>query len=146
MDVLSYIISVIGLAGLIVSAIVTFVVYGVYSAFKLTFGVPWLEWLTLDEVVLMGHSRFWCEVWLPAFYRAGTMLPGATLHVRLKPDLSEAVSAYAAEQGFVKWTVQYYEFKFTSHGGGRRGKRQKFRVEILQPTPLYERRRRGENG
>jgi len=141
LDVLSYIISVIGIVALIVSAVVTFIAYGFYSAFKLMFGVEWLRWLTLDEIVAMGHSRFWCEILLPIFYRKGNILTGGTLLIRLKHNLPDPLRELVAEIGFERDTVQYHEFKFTSHGGKRRGNLQKFRVEILQPMPMYRRRR-----
>lgn len=139
MDVLFfYIISVIGIVAGIVAVIAAFIACGLYAARKLVFGnIPWLVWLTLDEVVLMGHSRFWCEVWLPIFHRAGSLFVGCKLAVRLRSDLSEYTQEFALEHGFVRYTVCYYEFKFTSSSsGGGRWKRQKSGVEILQPMPL----------
>lgn len=141
LDILIYIIGVICLVAFIVATIATFIAYGVYSAFKLVFGVPWLRWLTLNEIVAMGHSRYWCEILLPIFYRKGNVFMGCTLHIRLPHDASDAVRAFTEMMGFRRETVQYYEFKFTSRGEGRRGKLQKSRVEILQPVPLCSRHR-----
>lgn len=142
MEVLSYIISVIGLVALIVSGLLTFLALGLYSAFKLVFGVPWLTWLTLDEVVEMGHSRFWCKLVLPAIYRGGNVFIGCTLHIRLPHNLPEETRTIVEVLGFRRETVQFYEFKLTSHWGSRRGKWKKSRVEILQPLPMYVRRRK----
>lgn len=141
MDVLFfYIISVIGIVVSIIAVIAAFVACGLYAARRLVFGgVPWFVWLTLDEVVAMGNSRFWCEVWLPIFHRAGSLFVGCKLAIRLKQDLPESVQELALAHGFVRYTVCYYEFKFTSSSsGGGRWERQKSGVEILQPTPIYK--------
>ena len=101
------------------------------------FGVPWFEWLTLDEMVAMGHSRFWCEIVLPNLYREGTILAGCRLVVRPRSDLPDSIRVSVAERGFERDTVRYYEFKFTSQLENGQKWWQKSRVEILQPMPLY---------
>lgn len=144
-DVLFYVITVVGkVVSIITLLAITLVIifaYGRYSAFKLLFGTPWLVWLTLDDVVAMGHSRFWCEILLPIFYRGGNFLIGCTLLIRLRQDLPDPIRMFIAERGFQRDTVQYHEFKFTSPWKSRRGKLQKSRVEILQPTPMRVPRR-----
>ncbi len=106
---------------LIILLVVVVMVRGAYTlavqrnAEKLHYGVPWLQWLTFEEIVALGHRRFWTRILLPAFYRAGY------IEIRIHARTSEADRARAEEQGLRIGTVELYEYKFTEHW--KRGKK-----------------------
>lgn len=97
---------------------------------KLQFDVPWLRWLTLEELVAMGHSRFWAELLLPVIYRKGGM------EIRITDDLPEELREEIRGIGFCRHTVQFYKFKFTERW--RRGRKvpRKQNMFDLRPIPI----------
>lgn len=102
----------------------------IHNANKIRYGVPWMQWLTLDEIVEMGHSRFWAEFLLPFFYRKGYV------QIRMSEKLGKFERLKAEEQGLTAHTVSLYEYKFTE--SWRKGKKKpfKFRMPILEPMRL----------
>jgi hypothetical protein len=106
-----------------------FVVGAIHNAYKLLFGVPWLQWLTLDEIVEMGHSRFWAKQFLPVFYRM------SYVEIRISDLLSELDRALIGECGFHSYTVMFYEFKFTEKWR-RSKKKPKSRAPKFELTPV----------
>lgn len=103
------------LLGLLLIALVTFVACGLRQVWKIQFGLPWLRWLTLDEAVALGLSRFWCRVILPSLHEAGA------LEFRLRSDvlIPEPLQEVPERLGFVV-EPEFYEFKLTKRGGRRR--------------------------
>lgn len=74
---------------------------------KLMYGVPWLRWLTFQEIVEMGHPRFWATVLLPLLYRKGYV------EIRISDKLSRLEREHAEQYGLLIRTVDLYEYKFT---------------------------------
>lgn len=110
----------------LVMVVSVFLAGALYNANKLLFGVPWLTWLTLDEIVEMSHSRFWTKTLLPLFYRMNY------LEIRISDNLSEFDRVWAEQYGFQTSTVAFYEFKFTEKW--KRGKKKPIRrVPTFQP-------------
>lgn len=73
---------------------------------KLKFGVPWFQWLSLDEIVALGHSRFLATILLPAFYRT------RSVEIRIAEGLSDAEYALADRIGLCRITAPLYEYRF----------------------------------
>ncbi|MDP1689603.1 MAG: hypothetical protein Q8L52_00115 [bacterium] len=116
----------------ILLAIIIMVIGGFATGFvhnmdKLQFGVPWLKWLTLDEIVEMGHSRFWARLLLPKLHRKNQ------LEVRILDELSEKERAFAERYGFDFFTAEYYTFRLTTRS---RGKRDLDKLQLLSPYPI----------
>ena len=81
---------------------------------KLQFNVPWLKWLTLDELVEMGHSRFWARILLPVLHRINQ------LEVRVLDGLPEKEQRFIKRYGFGPRSVKYHQFRFTIRSRGKR--------------------------
>ena len=92
---------------------VVMTVIAVYQHNKIMFGLPWLVWLTLDQVVEMGYSRFWCTFLLPMYYKKGYL----EIRLALPTDASEFRKQWIERVGFEIDTVEFYEFKLTKRGG-----------------------------
>jgi hypothetical protein len=115
----------------ILLAVIIMVIGGIvagatHNADKLQFGVPWLRWLTLDEVVEMGHSRFWARLLLPMLHRMNQ------LEVRVLDGLQEEERSLAERYGFGIRTVKYHQFRFTIRS---RGKKDPDKA-LLMPYPM----------
>lgn len=95
----------------------------IHNANKLMFGVPWLKWLTLEEIVEMGHSRLWARLLLPIFYEK------KCIEIRISEQSSKRERLEAESRGFQPATVEFYEYKFTRVW--KRGKK----VPIKAPVP-----------
>ena len=87
----------------------------IHNADKLEFGVPWLRWLSFDEIVALGHSRFWTRLILPLFYRMNRV------EIRISDRISESDRARAEKEGLHIRTVPLHEYRFTQQW--KRGKK-----------------------
>ena len=103
---------------LLVLGLFLFGVYASLYAQRLQFELPWLKWLTLEQVVAMGYSAFMCKLILPVFHEH------KQLETRLRDDIAipESDQISIDELGFWPLTVAYYEFKLTKRGGRRKRK------------------------
>jgi hypothetical protein len=115
---------------LIACGFVALVIGMQHHADKLLFGLPWLRWITLDEAVQMGHSRFWCRFVLPMFYERGY------LEIRFSETATELERETAEETGYNPVTVAYYDFKLTKHKGGHKNKWWLRQLKLF-PAPAY---------
>ncbi|MFA5998105.1 MAG: hypothetical protein WC814_01835 [Candidatus Paceibacterota bacterium] len=105
--------------GLVVSVLTVcgiFLAIAVRNANKLMWDLPWLKWLTLDEIVEMGFSRFWSEFFLPLFYKKGY------LEIRISSDCPKEKMRLIEFIGFNSYTVQFHEFKLTKRSGRKKPK------------------------
>lgn len=99
---------------------------------KFTFDLPWLRWMTLEELEAKGFSPFWARLLLPSFHRDGEL----DVRPRNDRELSEAEQDLMERFGFRPMTVQCYEFCLT-----KRHKRKKPKLKDLLkswaavPTP-----------
>ncbi len=114
------------LLAIIIMVIGGFVAGARHNIDKLQFGVPWLKWLTLDEIVEMGHSRFWARLLLPMLHRKNQ------LEVRVLNKLPVRTRAFAEKYGFDALTAEYYEFRFTMRSRGKRDSDK----PLLMPYPM----------
>ena len=119
------------LIGLLFIALAVFVVNVIYKAEKLMFGLPWLKWLTLDDVVAMGYSRFWCKMILPAFHKNGCLevriqeIDIENMPERIQeafrdnpPEIQKLLTEM--EIPFEYQTVALHDFRLTKRGGRRK--------------------------
>jgi hypothetical protein len=120
----------IGLIAVVVMVLGIIISAGISNVNKLMFGVPWLKWLTLDEIVAMGHSRSWCEILLPLLYLRGY------IEIRISDKFPKGVGEQIEQWGLHPDTVGFYEFKFTKRWGRRRNKLAKLLLPVWQPTPM----------
>lgn len=74
---------------------------------KLMINLPWLRWLTLEEIMAIGCPKFYCQILLPAFYELGHM------EVRERSDLSQDDKNRVKFVGFYTGTIELHEFKLT---------------------------------
>jgi len=124
------------LLGLILVGIICIIVWARSYATKLQMELPWLQWLTLDELEEKGYSVIGCILILPAFYRNGV------LEVRPRDflaEIAEGTKKRMREAGldtegipvpppldkkdvapFSPSTVHLYEFRLTKRGGRRK--------------------------
>ena len=123
-------------AGIALLALVAFVIIAIYLfvesiqwyANKMMFGLPWLKWLTMEDVVDLGYSRFYARGILPMFYKAGN------LEVRVKDNLEDWQLRYTETLGFCSMTIGWYKFKITKRGGRKRWR--EFSLNDIFPSPL----------
>ena len=104
---------------IVVSAIVGIVVIiaiANYHAVRLMYGLPWLKWLSLEDVEKLGFSRFWSKVLLPVFFRKGYI----EIRTAFPDEFSIDRKAAIEKEGFVADNVEYYNFKITKHGGRKK--------------------------
>ncbi len=96
--------------------LVVFVWIAIPQVEKVVWSLPFRKWLTLDECVEMGISRFWCAftVWV--------MHP-KRFDVELLPNLPEGVEKEIEEVGLEPFTVKYHKFRITWRGRPRRRRR-----------------------
>lgn len=107
-----------------------FVVGIIYNADKLEFGVPWLRWITFDEIVALGHSGFWTRIILPVFYRMNKV------EIRISDQISEADRSQAEVKGLDFDTVEFYEYRFTQRWRHGKKKPKPKRLPEFQLLPV----------
>ena len=100
--------------GLALIALVIFIALITHHANKLMWELPWLKWLTLDEIVQAGFSRLWSELLLPLFYEKGH------LEIRISAECPEKELKFVELTGFNAHTVRFHDFKLTKRGGRRK--------------------------
>lgn len=132
MSVLLIVVGVIFIViGLLLIVLMLFIISAGYQVQKFMFDLPWLKWLTLNEIIRMGFSRFWAQFILPGLHKEGMLevrVGGGEL-----PD--EVEQRFIDVVGFGPTTIQFYEFRLTKRGG-----RKKFKLPIknlvgaLQPA------------
>jgi hypothetical protein len=88
---------------------------------KIMYDLPWMKWLTLDEIVAMGYSRVYSKMILPLLYEQGY------LEVRLTGEMDEDDLWIIERLKFHPITVKFYEFRIVKRGRGRRKKRKLLR-------------------
>ncbi len=139
--------------GVVVWILFLVVVVGltVHHTTKLILGLPRLTWLTLDEVVARGYSRFWCIVLLPQFYKDGyievrlaglfeeTFLEDTSMPEEMREALQDAIDLikrqlHENKETFNSQTIEFHEFRLIK-GGGRR--RLKFK-SLLKPLSAWQ--------
>lgn len=96
--------------------IVILSVIGVHRhANMLQCALPWMQWLTLDDVKNMGYSGYWSRLSLALLHL------NDRLEVRLANDRTESVSKemcqYIEKVGFIPSTVAYYDFRLIARRG-----------------------------
>jgi hypothetical protein len=100
-------------------------------AIKMLVGLPWLKWMTLNEVIAKGFPPLRSKMILDLLHDDGY------LEVRPKADLSEAALKTIEKDGFILWTVEFHEFRIIRHPP----RRKKIRVPLksifgsLLPSP-----------
>lgn len=101
---------------------------------ELQFGLPWLRWMTLEDV----NRQFWGG-WINC-YTLHFLHRRGNLETRLRDDnLPEDPAALERTMhSFNPDTVRYHEFRLTKRGGG---KRRKWRIVIpplfgAEPRPI----------
>jgi hypothetical protein len=109
----------VALLALLFFVVAMFVVIATYHLRRLFFGLPWLRWISLNEVVEKGYSKFWCKCLLPILHQKGLL--------ELRPDINLPESERKSIEGkeFTFHTVHLFNFKLTKRGGGRRPKKWK---------------------
>src|SRR3989344_8036096 len=100
---------------LVVAAIILIITM-IYQLEKFMFGLPWLKWLTLNDLQQLGFSKTWARLILPAFHERGY------LEVRLadEDNMDDLDHEMVDRFGFSVATVPLYEFKLTKRKGRRR--------------------------
>src|SRR4051812_21263838 len=88
---------------LFIATLIVLRIFGPIQAEKLMTGLPWMEWLTLDDVVALGHSKFWAKLLLPHFHRHGC------LEIRQLENVTEEEAGLIEEFGFESFTVKCHE-------------------------------------
>lgn len=84
---------------------------------KLIYELPWMKWLTLDELVSMGYSRAYSRAVLPILHEHGY------LEVRVMAGVGENDLWVIEKLKFHSMTVKFYEFRLIKRGGRRRRRR-----------------------
>jgi len=102
------------------------VIYLYLHVEKIMFELPWFKWLTLDDVVKLGQSKFAARMLLPAFHDSGHV------EVRQLPNLDEDKELVIKLHGFSPFTVQYHEFRIVQRP--RRKRRIKISLKDLFPS------------
>jgi|GEM_PF-4946300 len=124
---------VVCLVMIVAALFIVLVIILVYQFEKFMFKLPWLKWLTLDDLPALGFSKLWARMVLPHFYNDGY------LEVRLKDE--DGMDDFDHESvelfGFSAATVPLYEFKLTKRCGPR--KKWSFdnfsaSIKVLQPV------------
>ena len=97
---------------------------------KFMFGMPWLKWLTLEDLREFRLSRRWARFILPVFHENGY------LEVRLiDKDAMETWDHDIVDQfGFTVMTVHLYEFKLTK----RKGRKDKWSFSARDLVPAWK--------
>lgn len=77
---------------------------------KFIFELPWLRWMTIEEIATKGFSPFWAILILPSLHDVGE------LEVRPRSDweLLELEQYCMEKVGFDYLTIPYYEFRLTT--------------------------------
>jgi hypothetical protein len=63
--------AIVVLAAVVIFALVIWFLAVNYHFNKISLTLPRMKWFTLDEVVAMGYSRFWCKILLPSYHERG---------------------------------------------------------------------------
>lgn len=99
---------------LIAGAIFVLMIFAIRNIDKLIWDLPWLKWLSLDEIVEMGFSRFWSPLGLQLLHEKGY------LEIRLSDRCPDKRRLMVERIGFCAYTAEFYDFKLTKRGGGRK--------------------------
>lgn len=113
---------------IVLAAFICVVMYVGRYAFRLLTELPWMTWMTLDELVEKGYSRSLCRVILPGLYKKG-MLEVRAIHdpnIALKESVKkfrelggeitdEEIPILPVLEGkdFNSYTVPLFEFRIT---------------------------------
>jgi hypothetical protein len=139
--VLAYIITALlilmAVAAVIMICVISFAASIALYANKLMMNLPWLKWLTLDDLVKQGYSKFYCKISLPLLLEAGNIdtrlrqLEGA-LEQEFLDEFGDEKSfkSHPEKIRFNPWTIKYHEFQLTKRGG-----RRKVRVRDIMSAP-----------
>ena len=140
MTVLRDVLWVVGITFAIVIIVFLAVVAWAYRiaqyGLKLQMELPWLTWLTLDNLVEKGYSRLYCQMLLPVFHERGYLeiRPrdlGAEFQESIKEvekvlgtkfDIEEEALKFdpITETRFLYSTVHLFEFRLTKRGGRKK--------------------------
>ena len=101
-----------------------------YNYFKIKYGVPWMQWLTFNEIAALGHSPFWLRVLLPVFHQMNDV------QIRIPDDISEQDFGRVKKAGLYFGTAALYDYKFTEKSGRRDEKPDKRQHLIPQFLPV----------
>lgn len=67
--------------------------------------LPWRQWLSIEELVTAGYSRFYSKLVLPALYNDGR------LAIRLKENITQNEWKYVLNKGFGRSTIRFCDFQ-----------------------------------
>jgi len=92
--------------------------------------MPWLKWLTLDDLPAFGLSKMWAKGLLPLFYERGY------LEIRLidEDGMDDFDLKMIELLGFNAVTVEFHEFKLTK----KKGRKEKFDFSFKNLYPSWE--------
>ena len=113
-------IAILILVGVIIVALVIGGIAVSNKVHSLQFNLPWLQWLTIDDVVQSGLSRFWSALALDILNDKGY------LETRFNEGFEgpEYQRERMREAGFSYYSISWYEFRLTKRSGrGRWGLR-----------------------
>lgn len=118
--------------GAIVCLVLLALLFGIVVtlyARDLQFKLPWMKWMTLDDVKALGHSKFLSRFAIDILHDYQ--------YVEIRPlgNLSEWAREIVEDELFMPWTVQYYEFRLIKRKG--RIKRPRFYWNPFErPVPI----------
>ena len=95
-----------------------------YYASKLRIGLPWMQWLTLEEVEALGYSAFWSRLALPVLEQT------KCLEVRPCEGLSLVEQEKVAELQFFVTTIHLYKFRLIKRVRNRRKKTEREKAKL----------------
>lgn len=117
------------LLGLVAAAMLAIVILAITLAAhaqKLMFGLPWMRWLTMDDVASMGYSRFYSACVLSVYHDKGDV------EARVLANLLAEDQALVDTFGFSITTAKFHEFRLIRRP--RRGRRE---PKLLVPRLLW---------
>jgi len=89
-----------------------------HHAYKLMYDLPWMKWLTIDEIGSMGFSKLFSRLLLPTFHEKG--------YLELRPRGSLTGSQLEIAKTLIRFpnpgTMKLYEFRLIKRGGPRKKK------------------------
>ncbi len=103
-----------GLVCFMFIAIIILVIMVRHTLDKLMFGLKWMTWYTLEEIVIEGYSKFWSMLVLPILHQK------KYLEIQTRDDLSEEQRETCADEGFTFMTVKLHQFRLSRRKGPKR--------------------------
>ena len=107
------------LAGIVLT-VAFMLLFGLWYAGEMEFGLPWLKWLTLNEAAeASGYSKFVCRLAIP--------MMSVKYEAEPLPEASDETKSDFQRYGLAPWNISKCRFRIT---GGTRRKRKEIVKQV----------------